>query len=79
MEKMTAFLYAARGFVAAVEVPPFETGYPPALVWGNRFFLRMAGADHGEYAETFCYTATVEVIDRNAEPRRPGLEPSIDA
>ena len=64
---MTALLHTARGFVAAVEVPPFDTGYPPAIVYGSRFYLRMAGIDHGDYMETFCYTATVEVVDRNAD------------
>jgi len=63
MDSMTARLNTARGaFVAAVEVPPFETGYPPALVWGLRFFLRLGGPESGEYFETFCYTALVEVI-----------------
>jgi hypothetical protein len=59
---LTARLHTATGHhVAAVEVPPFETGFPPALVFGTRFYLRAGSADQGSYLETFCYTATVEV------------------
>lgn len=70
---MIARLNTARGeYVAAVEVPPFDTGYPPALLWGSRFFLRLGGPSSGEYFETFCYTAAVEVIDRAADPLNGG-------
>ena len=58
--------------VARVEVPPFETGFPPAIVWGQRFFLRVGNAADGQYIETFCYRATVEVIDKH-DPRRARL------
>ena len=60
-----------RGFVAAVEVPPFETGFPPAIQWGTRFFLLMRQfPTDGEYIETFCFLPTVEVDTR--APRREG-------
>lgn len=60
---MTARLYTPRGFVVAVEIPPFETGYPPVVSWGARHFLRAGSSDAGDYLETFCYEATVEVLD----------------
>lgn len=66
---MTATLRThTGGLVARVEVPPFDTGFPPALVWGTRFFLRLGPFASGEYVETFCYHATVEVVG----PRCPG-------
>lgn len=67
---MTARLHTPRGFVAAVEVPPFETGFPPAIWWGERVFVRMASAELGEYMEVFCFVATVEVVEREAHDAR---------
>lgn len=65
--KMHAQLYGGTGeYIATVEVPPFETGFPPAVVWGWRFFLRQGAALSGRYQETFCYAASVEV-ERRAE------------
>jgi len=65
---MTARLHTARGHVANVEVPPFESGYPPAIAWRERFYLRMPGApEDGEYLEVFCWAATVEVREREAD------------
>lgn len=60
---MTARLYTPRGFVVAVEIPPFETGYPPLVMWGGRIFTRVGSSDSRDYLETFCYEATVEVLD----------------
>lgn len=69
---LVATLTTATGaHVARVEIPPFETGFPPALVWGERFFVRQYGADFGLYAEVFCYAARVEVIEHD-DPRRNG-------
>lgn len=61
---MTAYLTAARGPVAEVMVPPFDTGYPPAIMFGSRFFLRMGGSTSGHYLETFCYVGALEVRRR---------------
>ena len=68
---MIARLYNARGgVVARVEVPPFETGFPPALLWGVRFFLLQRGSpNEGAYVETFCYVARIEVVDPGELPR----------
>lgn len=68
---LTATLYSgnARDVVARVEVPPFETGFPPVILWGVRSFVRTVGPSHGDYIEVFSFVATVEVIDKN-DPRR---------
>ena len=66
----TARLFTARGaFVATVEIPPFETGHPPLVMWGERTFMRVTPADalEGRYLEAFCYVATVEVRERGLD------------
>jgi len=60
---VTARLYTPRGFVAAVEIPPFESGFPPLVEWCGRVFSRVGSSDSGDYLETFCYAARVEVRD----------------
>ena len=67
---MGANLYTAEGaYVVSVEIPPFETGYPPIVQWGARTFLRIGGRELGEYVETFCYMALVEIRDARADMR----------
>lgn len=64
---MPAHLYSGRGeYVASVEIPPFETGFPPIVVWGVRTFRRVVWAGgEGSYIETFAYVA------RTTSDRRP--------
>jgi hypothetical protein len=70
---MTARLHNGIGsYVASVEVPPFETGYPPVLLWGDRCFVRLGGPESGEYFEQFLYVATIVVVDAD-DHRRTGI------
>ena len=66
MVALTARLYSERGVVAAVEVPPFDSGFPPAIVWRSRFYLRFRTAPsmlEASYRETFAFEARVEIVE----------------
>lgn len=50
------------GFVADVEVPPFITGAPPILIWGQRFFKFTEETSEGyKYNEAFTYAVPPEI------------------
>lgn len=61
-----AHLFNALGeHVSVVEVPPFETGFPPVLLWGARSFQRTGGPFTNHYREVFAWVVETpyQVLD----------------
>ena len=56
---MRAKLFTADGgYVVTVDVPPFVTGFPKVLIWGERIFTlrdQLQPDGLGVYSETFTY------------------------
>ncbi len=49
---------ADGGYVSIVDVPPFVTGFPKVLIWGERIFTLSSELQPdglGIYTETFAY------------------------
>ena len=53
---MTANLFNALGeLVHAVDIPAFDTGYPPVIVCNARTFVRRGDAQSADYQESFAW------------------------
>lgn len=62
---MPTNLYTNQGqLVTTIELPPFPT-QPPAILWGDRFFLWQAGPS--QYREDFLYAVPPET-GTNTDP-----------
>lgn len=69
---------AAGGYVTIVDVPPFVTGFPKVLIWGERIFTltdQLQSDGLGVYGETFTYVVPSSAVALSIERMKAAAIP----